>query len=190
MSGRGPALPNPFLPPGSYVDPSHVLAIWVEPETLDRIGVGALPLDAWEFVRERVAPPGLGTDGPVPARFDPEPGVLANGLAPILTGFPSGSADVPASYLFRLVAFMESECDVIRVETKGAGADAPIRLTGFRDNVSGDLGTFDETKPIVIAAIAPRARPDAPPHDAPTKTTGAPVIGQGDDPVPAGEPAR
>lgn len=151
---------TPFLPPGTFVDPSHVIAMWVEPETLARVGIGALPLGIDDDERDRPPPPATWDEGPVAPNPEFQPAELKDGLAPNLDGFPTGSVDVPADYLFRAVAFMESECDVIRVETKGNGADAPIRLTGFRDN--GEP-VFDDTKPIVIAAIAPRGKGDVEP---------------------------
>lgn len=147
-----------LLPPGSLVDPSHVLAIWVEPETLERVGVGALPLgvDLYDL-RNRRPPAGLWDEGPVQPRtqFPPEP--MKTELK--IDNFPTGSVDIQADFLFRVAAFMESECSVIRVETKGTGTDAPLKLTGFRDAPDGRGGyTFDDTKPVVIAVISPRSK--------------------------------
>lgn len=146
----------PFLPPGAFVDPSHVVAIWVEPETLARIGIGALPLDVFETLRERPPPDGLFDVGPV---APVEPPATITGCR-VIDGFPSGGADVCADYLFRVVAFMRSTCTVVRVEAKGSGTDAPLRLTGYRDApaANGDGVTFDDARPIVVAAIAPRGK--------------------------------
>ena len=162
---------DPFLPPGSFVDPSHVLAIWVEPETLERIGVGALPLDICrDPERDYRPPPWFETDGPIPgSRFEWEPEPMK--YASKVDGFPTGSVDIQAGYLFRVLAFMEEECDVIRVETKGRQADAPLLLTGFRDN-GGPI--FDDTKPIIIAALAPRELPRDLSQSAPSEAVTSP----------------